>query len=133
MSTMLTMGLIACGLLTAGCVWVVNLEIQKCGRAARIGSLLGVAVQLAMFVYSIHFVKGADYSWGLILILAIGMTIVWLLACGFAIGVLIILSVGTYWTVTTWKKTDFREFWANVKADFKAEIASLKSWIDDEE
>ena len=61
------------------------------------------------------------------------MTIVWLLACGFAIGVLIILSVGTYWTVTTWKKTDFREFWANVKADFKAEIASLKSWIDDEE
>ena len=49
------------------------------------------------------------------------------------IGVLVIVSVGAYWLVTTWRKTDFREFWSGVKSDFKTEVASLKSWIDDEE
>ncbi len=126
-------GLIVCGLLTAGCVWVINLKIDGYGPAARWGSAVGIVLLLVMFVYSIHYVKGADYSRGLILALSIGMMMVWLLACGFAIGVLVIVSAGTYWLVTTWKKTDFREFWSGVKADFKAEVASLKSWIDDEE
>ena len=95
--------------------------------------MLGIALLLVMFIYSIHYVKGADYSRGLILALSVGMTIVWLLACGFTIGVLVIVSVGAYWLVTTWRKTDFREFWSGVKSDFKTEVASLKSWIDDEE
>lgn len=129
----MTLGLILVGLLTAGCVWFINLNFEKYQAVARVGSLLGIALLLAMFVYSIHFVKGADYSWGLILALSLGMTIVWLLACGFTIGVTVILSVGTYWVVTTWKNTDFREFWASVKTDLKNEIAGLKSWFDDEE
>ena len=133
MSTMLTAGLIVCGLLTAGCVWVLNLKLDGYGPAARWGSMLGIALLLVMFIYSIHYVKGADYSRGLILALSVGMTIVWLLACGFTIGVLVIVSVGAYWLVTTWRKTDFREFWSGVKSDFKTEVASLKSWIDDEE
>ena len=129
----MTLGLILVGLLTAGCVWFINLNFERYQAVARIGSVLGIASLLAMFVYSIHFVKGADYSWGLILALSLGMTIVWLLACGFTIGVSVILSVGTYWVVTTWKNTDFREFWASVKIDLKNEIAGLKSWFDDEE
>ena len=133
MSMLLTLGLIFCGLLTAGCVWILNLKIEKYEPFARWCSLAGIVVVLAMFIYSIHFVKGADYSWGLILALSVGITVVWLLACGFAIGLVAIVSSLAYWLVTTWKKTDFREFWANAKADFKAEIASLKSWIDDEE
>lgn len=129
----MTLGLILVGLLTAGCVWFINLNFERYQAVARGGSLFGIVLLLAMFVYSIHFVKGADYSWGLILALSLGMTIVWLLACGFTIGVAVILSVGTYWVVTTWKNTDFKEFWAGVKTDFKNEIAGLKSWFDDEE
>ncbi len=133
MSTILTLGLILVGLFTASCIWFINLDFEKHQAVARGGSVLGVFLLLAMFVYSIHFVKGADYSWGLILSLSLGITIVWLLACGFTIGVAVILSVGTYWIVTTWRHTDFREFWSGVKSDFKNELASLKSWIDDEE
>ncbi len=133
MSTLLTVGLIICGLLTAGCIWIINLKIDRYGPAARWGSVVGIALVLAMFVYSIHYVKGADYHWGVILALSVGITVVWLLACGFFIGVAAIVSVGLYWLVTTWKKTDFKEFWAGVKSDIKAEIESLKSWIDDEE
>ena len=129
----MTLGLIVVGLLTSACVWLINLEFERFQPAARLGSLVGLFLLLAMFVYSIHFVKGADYSWGLILALSLGITIVWLLACGFTIGVAVILSVGTYWLVTTWKKTDLKEFWLGVKSDFKTEVANIKSLFDDEE
>ncbi len=133
MSTLLTVGLIICGLLTAGCIWIINLKIDRYGPTARWGSVIGIVLIFTMFVYSIHYIKSTDYHWGIILALSIGITIVWLLACGFFIGVATIVSVGLYWLVTTWKKTDFKEFWANVKSDIKAKIKSLKSWIDDEE
>ena len=129
----MTLGLILVGLLTAGCIWFINLNFERYQAVARGGSLLGAVLLLAMFVYSIYFVKGADYAWWLIWALSFGMTIVWLLACGFTIGVAVILSAGTYWVVTTWKNTDFKEFWANVRLDFKNGIMNLKSWFDDEE
>ncbi len=133
MSAFLTAGLIVCGLLTSSCIWILNLKIDRYGAAARWGSVIGIMLLLVMFVYSIYYVKGVDYSPGLTVGLSVGMTIVWLLACGFMVGVSAIVSVGVYWLINTWKKTDFREFWSEMKSDFKAEIDSLKSWIDDEE
>lgn len=133
MNTLLTVALIASGLATAGLVWTINLQIQRYARLARWGSVLGVLSQLAIFVYSIDFVKGADYSPFLIFAIAFGMTVVWLLACGFAVGVFIILAVGLYWLITTYKQTDFHEFWGRVKNDFQNQINRVKSWIDDEE
>lgn len=133
MNTLLTLGLIICGLYTASCIWIINLKIERYEFLARRSSLIGLIIILVMFIYSIYFIKGVDYSFGVILGLSIGITIVWLLACGFAIGIFTIMTVGTYWLITTWKKTDFHELWSNIKLDFKAKITSLKSWIDDEE
>ena len=134
MSTLLTVGLIVCGFFTAACIWAINLKMfANYGRLVRIGSVIGIVLQLVMFVYSIHFVKGADYSWLLILGLSVASTIVWLLACGLALGTITIIGVGCYWSVTTWKKTNFKEYWLGVKTDIRNEINSLKSWLDDEE
>ena len=132
MSTMLTLGLILIGLLTAGCVWLINLNFDKYQAVARIASLVGMVMLTIMFIYSIHFVKGADYSWGLIFSLSLGMAIVWLLACGFTIGVVVILSVGIYWVIINWKNVNIKECWAEMKSDIKNEIQNIKSLFDDE-
>lgn len=133
MNVWFSFALVLTGFLTAACIWAINLKIKRSSMITRWGSLLGIAVLLAMFFYSIDIIKGSAYSIHTIIGLSVGITIVWIVACVLTMGVLIILTVGCYWVVSTLRKTSPKQFWENLKIDFKNNFEHIKAWIEGEE
>lgn len=133
MSTTFTVFLILIGIFTAMCIWALNLKINRHAKAARWGSLAGILILFIMFFYSIDYVKGANYTPGLVIGLSVGTTIVWVLACAFMVGLLIIIAVGLYWVVTMFKNHSLKDMWEMMKADFIECYSKLKAWAEGEE
>lgn len=133
MNAFFVIALFVVGLLTAVGMWMINLKAEKLGALGRWGTLLGVIVTIAMFVYSLYCIKDVNYNFLAVFGLSIGMALVWLLACGLAVGLFIIVGVGVYWIVTTLRQNSFRDMWRKLKADFASDIMHLKNWLEGEE
>jgi len=125
--------LIFVGLVTAAGIWSINLKNDKWGMVARWGVLIGSIVLLGMFMYSLYYIKGVSYNFLIVFVLALALALVWLFACSMATGLGIIIGVGIYWMVSTFRKSSCREIWAKLKEDFHKDIVHFKAWIDGEE
>jgi len=131
MSTLLIVSLFLSGMFAASCIWAINIQLKRCPREARWGSLGGILIVFGIFLYTTH-LKGGGDSLYVLIGLSVGATVVWILACVFAIGLLTIIGVGLYWLYMTLKHTSPGEFWERLKADFKEILSRLKLWIDGE-
>lgn len=133
MTTWFSILLIIAGILCSASIWAINLKVRRYERFCRIVATFGPFVLLAMFMYSIYFIKGANYSWLLLICLSLGITIVWLFGGGLAVGVLIILAVGGYWLTVTLRDTNYAAFRRRFRRDFSYGWRRIKAWIEGEE
>ncbi len=133
MTTLYSVLLFVVGVLTAGAIWAVNLNLRRFEYSARLIAFFGPFVLLAMFVYSIYFIKGANYSWLLIFFLSLITTIMWIFAGGLLVGVLMILAVGGYWVTVTLRDTNYAAFRRRFRRDFSYGWSRIRAWIEGEE
>ncbi len=133
MTTWFTFLLFLIGILTAASLWAVNLNVRRFAPASRLMAMVGPVVLLGMFIYSIYFIKGSNYSWLLIFGLSLVTTMAWIFAGGLLIGVIIILAVGGYWTVVTLRDANYAAFRRRFRRDFSYGWSRIKAWIDGEE
>lgn len=133
MTTWFTLLLFLIGILTAASVWAVNLDVRRFAPVSRLISMVGPIVLLGMFVYSIYFIKGANYSWLFIFLLSLVTTLVWIFAGGLLVGIVIILAVGGYWTGVTLRDANYAAFRRRFRRDFSYGWSRIKAWIEGEE
>lgn len=133
MTTWFTFLLFLIGILTAASLWAVNLNVRRFAPASRLVSMVGPVVLFGMFIYSIYFIKGSNYSWVLILGLSLVTTLAWIFAGGLLVGVSIILAVGGYWTVVTLRDANYAAFRRRFRRDFSYGWSRIKAWIEGEE
>ena len=133
MTTCFTLLLFLTGILTAAALWAVNLDVRRFAPASRLIAMVGPIALLGMFIYSIYFIKGANYSWLLIFCLSLVTTLAWISAGGLLVGVLIILAVGGYWTAVTLRDANYAAFRRRFRRDFSYGWSRVKAWIEGEE
>ncbi len=133
MTTWFSVLLVVAGLVISASIWAINLKVHRFERFSRMCALFGPFVLLVMFMYSIYFIKGAYYSWLMLICLSLGITIAWLCAGALLIGVLIILAVGGYWLVVTLRDTNYAAFRRRFRRDFSYGWRRIKAWIEGEE
>lgn len=133
MTAWFTFLLFLIGILTAASLWAINLNVRRFAPASRLMAMVGPFVLLGMFIYSIYFIKGVNYSWLLILGLSLVTTMAWIFAGGLLIGVIIILAVGGYWTVVTLRDANYAAFRRRFRRDFSYGWSRVKAWIEGEE
>lgn len=133
MTTCFTLLLFLTGILTAAALWAVNLDVRRFAPASRLIAMVGPIALLGMFIYSIYFIKGANYSWLLIFCLSLVTTMAWIFAGGLLVGVLIILAVGGYWTAVTLRNANYAAFRRRFRRDFSYGWSRIKAWIEGEE
>ena len=132
MSTWFSILLVFVGLLIGASIWMINLKVRRFERCCRMTALFGPCVLLAMFMFSIYFIKGVNSSWLLLICLSMAMTVVWILAGLLMVGVLIILIVGGYWLIVTLKDTNYAVFRRRCRRDFSYCWREVKAWIEGE-
>ncbi len=125
--------LILLGILTAGSIWAVILNVKRFIPLSRLFSVLGPIALLAMFIYSIDVLKDGNYSWYILFCLSLITTFAWICAGGLLIGTLIILMVGGHWTFATLRNTNYSALWRRIRLDFSYSWNRVRAWIEGEE
>ena len=119
-------------LLTSCSIWAINLKIRRSERFCRTIVLFGPLILFGMFIYSLYFIKGVHHAWFLTILLSLGTTIAWIFAGCMIIGILIILSVGSYWLTVTLRNTNYEAFRRRFRRDFSHGWRQIKAWIEGE-
>ncbi|MBQ8677435.1 MAG: hypothetical protein IJ529_03065 [Alphaproteobacteria bacterium] len=124
--------LICLGILTSSSIWAINLKLRRFERASKIIAMLGPWILFFMFIWSIN-AKGGNYSYIAIFFLSLLSTMMWIFAGCLLVGVIIILSVGTYWLTVTLKNTNYAVLRRKFRRDFAYGWERIRAWIEGEE
>lgn len=125
--------LVILGLIQAMALWVLNLKIMRFEFTARRLAFIVPWFLFGMLFYSNYFVKEEVYSFLTAIVISVALACAIVLAGVLLIGMIIILTVGTYWVVVTLRNTNYSVYKRRVRMDFSYAWNRIKAWIEGEE
>ncbi|MBP5399173.1 MAG: hypothetical protein J6Y53_01990 [Alphaproteobacteria bacterium] len=125
--------LVILGLIQAMSLWVLNLKIIRFEFTARRLAFIVPWFLFGMLFYSNYFVKEEVYSFLMAVIISVALACAIVLAGVLLVGMIIILTVGTYWVVVTLRNTNYSVYKRRVRMDFSYAWNRIKAWIEGEE